>query len=123
MHQITWTCNHCGAEIKDNEGSLRVDNRQASDRATAVSTWEETHEDPETGSINMTAARVLDTMPARISWDVTHYSCDGDGVYEIDVARLRGPWDLLSTTAHLLEKTWLQHTNWDTLLWDKISHK
>ena len=62
-------------------------------------------------------------MPARISWDVTHYSCDGDGVYEIDVARLRGPWDLLSTTAHLLEKTWLQHTNWDTLLWDKISHK
>ncbi|MFC8704910.1 hypothetical protein ACFUIV_22365 [Streptomyces anulatus] len=40
----------------------------------------------------------------------------GEGAYDIPAAKTRSWEQLLDWTAHLMEKSWLSHTDWDDFL-------
>jgi predicted GIY-YIG superfamily endonuclease len=75
------------------------------------------------GCFMYTGAELME-LPDAARWRVHHADCDPDPDgqdYHFDVARADTHEKLLSWTAHLLEKTWIQDTNWSEFLYSKIS--
>jgi hypothetical protein len=60
--------------------------------------------------------------PEAATWHVWHRTCDPDPdeeaspYYHVGLERIADAADLLHWTAHLMEKSWLEHTNWRELI-------
>jgi hypothetical protein len=58
---------------------------------------------------------------ARARWHIYHRRCDPQpdarNDYSFCISRVRTERDLLSRTAHLLEKRWLRDTDWSSFLY------
>jgi hypothetical protein len=115
--QITWTCAECRQPIEDGTGYIHIDLAAVMAVETAAHEWTAKHETPE-GAIFLTGADLFD-YPTAAGWTTHHADCDphpDSNDYWFDVARARTHAQLLDWTAHLMGKTWLEHTNWANLI-------
>lgn len=115
---ITVVCSLCGKPILPGAGWLLVSHSDINRTATAWSEFEE-RKRAESGIDGLVALDELMDLPGRAAWQAFHRTCDPDldsHDYYIDVERFTTWADVVSWTAHLMGKTWLQHTNWAALL-------
>lgn len=117
---ITWTCQHCHGPIADGTGWITIERSDAYQHAREVKEWRASLESPH----YITGAELRD-LPDKPRWNITHSTCDEvEDVtdYTIAIERIRTERDLLSWSAHLLGKTWIQHTDWDRVIRKAIRH-
>jgi hypothetical protein len=118
--KFTWNCDLCGRRVADGDGYLEVDDQAARGRAQIV---EE--------QLRALSARYVDgaipvseiaTTP-RVAWVVYHRDCDPDSEsgYWLGVERCRTLEHLLNWNAHLHEKDWLEHTDWDRFIQRRLA--
>lgn len=105
---IQWTCDVCTYPIEDSRGAVWL-------------SWEDLNRSlPDRRQPRVRTAIDVMSAPDGPRWRITHDSCvhptDLEGGYWIAVEELRTDRDLLSWTAHLMEKNWLYETNWDQVL-------
>ena len=118
--RITWTCQHCRKPIKDGTGWITIERSEAWQHARDVKAWRDSLEDP-----RFITGTKLDALPDKPRWNITHSTCDEvEDVtgYTIDIDRIRTERDLLSWSAHLLGKTWIQHTDWHRVIRKATRH-
>lgn len=115
--EIVWLCQACGQPVTDGTGYIHVNHMEiaVAERAErdfmARTTTPEGHQSV-TGEAWHDALDLLDT---EARWQVHHGTCDphpDSGDYWFDVARARTHAHLLQRTAHLMEKRWLDVTDW-----------
>jgi hypothetical protein len=106
-------CDACRKPISDGDGYLHVDHRQIAEYAAHQAATRHANE-----VIGVSLAEFL-AAPDPARWQAHHTACapKTDSVdYDIPVAQVRTWPRLISTTARLMGKTWLQHTDWDAVL-------
>ncbi|GAA4734868.1 hypothetical protein [Phytohabitans rumicis] len=112
MCDIVAICDICKASIDDFRGLLYVDMddvRRVEDAWTAH----------EKANPHGSEIRELASLPDRAKWYALHDACGvarEHDIYPIELGALTNMRQLVSWTAHLLEKTWLNSTNWDDVL-------
>lgn len=112
--QIVWLCNVCGDPIENGQGYLEVDLRAV----FRVEAWWREHRqnNPQGKPVDIDA---LLSGPEPVRWLAHHADCDSDPDYSgywFDIHRARTHAQLLNWTAHLMEKSWLEYTNWSDLI-------
>ncbi|MFC7919640.1 hypothetical protein [Streptomyces cinereoruber] len=109
-------CDICSTDIGDNEGAIWIDIQEVQTVEREYGDWERRHADGD-GTISFDIFSP-DSPPGDVRWHVSHDSCLDipELAYHIPVERLRSWPAYLHWTAHLMEKTWLQHTNWTALI-------
>ncbi len=119
---LTWTCEGCGQPVADGAGYLTVDEEAAQHFPEQLAAWEaETianNPAPDSGFTFITLPAVL-AHPEPVHWEMLHANCDtnrGRGDYRVGVERIRTAAEILRWTAHLWEKSWLMHTDWDVVV-------
>ncbi|MFE7229878.1 hypothetical protein ACFVAF_04220 [Streptomyces sp. NPDC057596] len=121
MLDLQLICDACGKPIKGAEGYLWIDNDQINAVLKAASAWERKHtitDGPLAGGQMYSGADLFD-YPEDIKWQAHHHACDSNqdaNAYSIQANRIDTWAELLDWTAHLMEKDWLTHTDWDELL-------
>lgn len=110
VRELVWLCEACGQPVADGTGYIHVNNIEvtAAQRAWADYDQRDTNQGEDWDAV----LQLLDDEPR---WRVHHASCDPApeaNDYWIDVARARTHAHLLQRTAHLLEKSWLEVTDW-----------
>jgi hypothetical protein len=109
---ITWKCQVCGFAIAHGEGYLIVRHQRLNQVAVDTHAWEEAHPDGST-------MEDLASYPEDAKWEILHEACDPDPEddgYCITVERVRSTEHLLRWTIHLMEKSWLENTNWSDVV-------
>lgn len=114
VDKITWNCQACGQPIADGHGYLNI---SRSTLRRVEEAWTE-HERRNDGLMSL--AELL-ALPAPVRWLPFHHLCDpdptgDDTAYFISVERIRTPRQALWWTAHLMGKTWTEHTDWDQVI-------
>lgn len=112
MPTVRWTCHTCGDQVADDDGHVTINYRDIRRHAQQAREWE-----ADAGQV--VTMRDLLTYPDQVHWRVYHRDCDPDlesSDYSIDIERIRTPGQVIDWTAHLLEKEWLQTTDWDAVL-------
>ncbi|MBO4273110.1 hypothetical protein [Microbispora triticiradicis] len=106
-------CDACRKPIADGDGYLHVDHRK-------IAEYRE-HQAASRDAVEVVGVSLAEFLaapdPAR--WQAHHTVCapdDGGASYDVPVAQVRTWPRLASTTARLMGKTWLQHTDWDAVL-------
>ncbi|MHA3834867.1 hypothetical protein ACXR8F_04000 [Terrabacter sp. AAH1] len=120
-NELTWDCVACGKPIENTDGHLHID--VPGDVLTREAEWHEFRKErtDEQGFFSMNMAD-FGLMPEKVRWQAHHDACDRTreaNDYSIPVEDIRTPRKLLGMTAHLMEKTWLEHTNWQDVIRDK----
>ena len=118
--RITWTCKHCRKPIKDGTGWITIAQSAVWQWQRDEKAWRESREDP-----HWLTGKDLDARPDEPRWNVVHSKCDAEDTgtdYTINIERIRTERDLLSWSAHLLGKTWIQHTDWHRVIRKAIRH-
>ncbi|MET9513448.1 hypothetical protein ABZX62_34240 [Streptomyces flavidovirens] len=117
-HDLALICDGCSKPITDDAGYLWVDNREVSRTEHAFRKWEAEHTDAIDGSLSFTGGAIFD-IPEKVRWQVHHATCDpapDASSYDIPATKIRSWAELLEWTAHLMEKSWLTHTDWQDIL-------
>jgi|HubBroStandDraft_6_1064221.scaffolds.fasta_scaffold482978_2 hypothetical protein len=115
MTELTLICETCHFPVARGKGSVYVRTGDLRDHRTAKHDWREAHPDGEAVDL----ADLVDNYPEDIHWRTAHDACRDDhdeGCYEIDDEHISTWGGLAHWTAHLMEKTWLQDSDWDDLL-------
>ncbi|NJP24425.1 hypothetical protein FLW53_09440 [Microbispora sp. SCL1-1] len=102
-------CDACRRPIEDGDGFLYVELAKVRDLWSA-------QPDPDAQVLSIES---LMGRPVRPTWQARHTACapdDGGASYDVPVAQVRTWPGLAATTARLMGKSWLQHTDWDALL-------
>ncbi|MFE1928460.1 hypothetical protein ACFW91_38665 [Streptomyces asoensis] len=108
-HDLDLICDGCRKPIDDEDGYLWIDNQAVNRAQIAAQEWEASHPD---GLISDFA-----DYPEEVRWQTHHATCaPGTGGYDIPAEKIRSWEQLLDWTAHLMEKTWLGHSDWDDVL-------
>jgi hypothetical protein len=102
-------CDGCGLVVEDGDGYLVVDVGATRDRRLLRMNPDDPANDSH-GPIK----RLIG--PPRVLWQVTHSDCLPETGYELEISQVRTLRQLVTFTAHLMEKQWLQDTNWHILL-------
>ncbi|NHC21867.1 hypothetical protein G6553_01590 [Nocardioides sp. IC4_145] len=112
MEEIKWDCAACGFEIADRDGWVHVRMSEVMVQEGAVRAWHEKYPGPSH------SLSEISEFPDPVPWNALHEVCDPTGgePYAIGVEDLRTAWDLIEWTVQLLEKTWLDATNWREVL-------
>jgi hypothetical protein len=113
MAAILATCQVCNEQVVGSSGYLWIDLEEAVEAERAARQWKDEHQ---TGT---TVVDLIETYPAAAMWRVHHQACDPAMeacAYDIGMDRLVTPGDLLTWTSHLMQKSWLAHTDWDELI-------
>ena len=114
MSEITLICETCGQPITGSQGSIYIRIGDVGAHREAERQWREIH--PVGTALDIAA---LALMPEDIRWRTGHDACRTDNdqdCYDIDAARI-STWPRVAWwTAHLLEKNWLQDSDWDDVL-------
>ncbi|WP_284762820.1 hypothetical protein [Arthrobacter sp. efr-133-R2A-63] len=103
-----WTCHYCKKSIRDGAGYVDVPGADVYRLEKAEQTWREDH--PYGGTL-----KELLGLPNPAAWVATHTKCDPHpekGSYRFDVAEARTTEDILDWTLHLMDKTWMEFTDW-----------
>lgn len=112
---VTVLCEECGEPVRG-DGYVWIDNDLVKEHEDAVRAW---HARLDTqGSLVNGADFILD-HPKPVRWRAHHRSCDpvpDANAYTIEVAQLATYRDLVSWSAHLIGKGWLEATNWARVL-------
>jgi hypothetical protein len=107
-------CDICGQPVTTiDRGAVWVSYRAISEREERLADWQRLH------SGDVVSAADLATHPERVDWTWAHIDCpdpDGDNIYWFEATRFGTTADALAWTVHLLEKTWLPSTDWETLV-------
>ncbi|MGW5497748.1 hypothetical protein [Streptomyces olivaceoviridis] len=114
--ELLLVCQGCGNRIADDAGYLWVDTGEVNTAQRAARAWEAQH--PADGERGLDLQDLL-AYPDQVPWRSHHQRCDSDrdgSHYRIPAAELRTRADLLDWTAHLMEKSWLRHTDWRDVL-------
>ena len=80
--------------------------------------WEARHRTPG-GGVTVNLSDRSDPPPGKVLWEVYHKDCDphpDEEGYGIGAERCTNFAELLEWTAHLMEKRWIQNTNWSIKL-------
>ncbi|MFH8260707.1 hypothetical protein [Streptomyces roseolus] len=112
--ELTLICSTCAQEIGQDDGYLWAHTHEIHTVQQAHLTLEEQHTDPVDGSMLLDLADLAD-LPEPATWRADHHDCDParqESHYRIPADRLRLRADLLDWTAHLMEKSWLEYTDW-----------
>lgn len=74
---------------------------------------------------NKESISIDDLLFSNAHWHTSHYACRKDvgPSYEIEIYRIRTLQKLLLWTAHLMEKNWLEYTDWRALIRDVIGEE
>lgn len=110
---IQWTCAVCESPVADGDGCLTVSLVAAEQAAASIKAWDEAHPN---GAL---LGEIINAYPGPTPWLCLHHACNDDpddAVYERPVEDLRTPACVLSVTAHLMGKSWLQYTDWDDVI-------
>ncbi|MER6319275.1 hypothetical protein ABT237_36805 [Streptomyces sp. NPDC001581] len=116
--ELDLICDGCRRPIADDDGYLWVDTAEVRRTEEAVRAWEEERTDAVDGSLSFSGDDIFG-YPGKVRWRAHHALCDpapGEGAYDIPAAKIRSWEQLLDWTAHLMEKSWLLHTDWDDFL-------
>lgn len=115
MSEVQWKCAACGFPIADGDGWVHVRMSEVMDQQEAVRAWKDKYKPP--GKTGVSVGELL-AHPDVVPWNALHEVCDPTGgePYAICVEDLRTPWDLIHWTVQLLEKKWLESTNWREVL-------
>lgn len=108
------TCETCHQPITDKApGYVTINHDDANKAEHAVAEWEKQNPGPA-----ITGDALLD-YPDPAHWQSLHEACDPEpdsSSYTITSHRIDDWPKLVAWTAHLMGKTWLEHTDWDELL-------
>lgn len=111
---IAWTCDSCGSPVADGAGYVHVSRHAIHRHELESREAKERIED----RLIVSAADLLD-FPCQVSWHVHHADCDPDPeafCYWFTVERARTHAALLDWTAHLMNKRWIDATNWSDFI-------
>jgi hypothetical protein len=119
MHrELTLICSACAQPIIQDDGYLQVSHRETNEVQQAYRALQQGNTHPH-GRPPLDLHDLLD-LPEPAAWQADHRECDPfheeASHYRIPADRLRLRADLLDWTAHLMEKTWLPHTDWQKVL-------
>jgi hypothetical protein len=111
--ELEYVCDGCMRPVADGDGALYLNFGELAESRRAKEQWD-TSRDP-SGRLDIVSLLLL---PGLASWHIHHDACRPEGAdgYDIAVERVRTWRDLVRWTAHLMEKNWLPHTNWRSLL-------
>ncbi|WP_328449898.1 hypothetical protein OG780_19415 [Streptomyces sp. NBC_00386] len=122
MPDLQLICDTCKKPIEGASGYLWVDNDKVNTALADAAKWNRKHTIPEgeplAGGQLFSGADLFD-YPEAIQWQAHHHACDPNqdaNAYSIQANRIDTWAELLDWTAHLMEKDWLNHTDWDELL-------
>lgn len=116
MTELRWMCPTCLQPITDGSGLVAISMLDVRQAEAAMAAWRDAHSTNPLGVITVPLA-TLRTAPEPASWGVHHEACMPEEVsaeYWFPLARCRTGDDLLMWTLHLMDKSWLEHTNWST---------
>ncbi|WP_030886411.1 hypothetical protein [Streptomyces sp. NRRL F-5053] len=117
-HDLLAYCDTCKAPVADGDGALWADMADVDRTATNTQAWEMLETKQEAGALSFSAGSLM-SYPEPARWQVHHSACNPSPdarAYAVEVHRCRSWADLVWWTAHLMGKTWLQHTDWEDLL-------
>lgn len=109
---VTWFCDVCREPVADHDGYLGVDVLEAS-RISEL--WKEHSASHPLGSS-------LNEMPddTETGWYAVHAACGPDpepaSDYVIGIERIRTLRHVLHWTGHLMDKPWVNYTNWGRIV-------
>ena len=105
------SCDKCGMTVTPQEGVIAISKVEMEVAEAEGRAWELAHQGK---------AISLDEMltgPEPAKWQWGHQACiPDDGGYSIDAARFDSLGKTLDWTLHMMEKRWLQYTDWATLV-------
>ena len=121
LRELVWTCRFCNREVADGAGYLTLDMRMARRYGKAWAQYgdELAARRREQGGrplLYESLADMPDLSPAH--WYATHRACDPipeSSDYFIEVERIGTYSEMLHWTGHLMEKNWLESTDWHML--------
>ncbi len=106
-HELNAFCDICNGLIADGEGSIWLRSADLVHAERVTTAREEGRRTEPSG------------LPETAAWNVTHSVCApgaDTAIYRFEVHQCRTWAGLVNWTAHLMEKNWLRHTDWDELL-------
>ena len=99
-------CDKCGMAVTTQEGVIAIRNAHIAEAIAEWRAWEATHGE-------VVSLDELLTAPQSVKWLWGHDTCIlDDDSYTIDPTRFDSLGKALDQTLHMMEKTWLQHTDW-----------
>jgi len=111
---LVWICDACRKPVTDKTGYIHANYYAFGQVEAAHREFDEAHR----GEFAVNLGEFM-KLPDPARWMVHHQTCDPDidgNDYVIDVERARTHAKLLDWTAHLMEKVWLEYTDWDDLI-------
>lgn len=113
--KVNWRCGVC-KKVVSKAGSIWIDMREVAEKEKAIAAWRKKH--TRRGCVMISAEELLDSHELeRVFWLVRHDRCERapSNAYEIAIERILTQGKVLAWTAHLMEKNWLEVTNWDNV--------
>jgi hypothetical protein len=125
--KLEYRCAACGQPVAAGTGYIHVSTREAARVQEADREWQRaqdadweamTRGEPHNVGNNLSSFLAL---PDSAQWQVHHEACDDtdDDGYWFDVGRADTHEKLLSWTAHLMGKTWIEYTDWPEFLYTR----
>lgn len=111
---IVWICAECGEPIENESGYIELPNSERRRYKIEQAEWEATHPRHNEPFAVYSGGDLL-SMPDDCKWHAIHRACDPDpdgGGYWFDIERARTQLQVLDWTLHLMEKSWIDETNW-----------
>jgi hypothetical protein len=106
-------CQVCGKEVTTEEGFLAIYHDELMEYKKQSLEWEKKHPLDENVGRIIDATDIME-MPESVQWHWGHSECLGDSMYDIPYSRFDTLGKVLSWTLHLMEKSWLDYTDWET---------
>lgn len=113
---LVWKCNACDMPVEGTSGYIHINEADVAAAEIAESEIEERIASRDGFASRVWTGADLADLPDVVRWQVHHRDCDpdpGSDDYWFEVARAATHAHLLSWTAHLMGKSWLNVTDWD----------
>lgn len=117
--QVRFPCATCG-QLIESGGFVEVDEADLIHKQQAHAAWR-ADLDLDGYAEPLVTLADLARVPEPVHWRAFHYDCgseldQGRTTYSIDLQRLQTLRDVIRWTSHLMEKAWLDQTDWLALL-------
>ena len=115
---IDWRCDLCQDPLADGDYAT-VDENDVQEVRRARADLEERTRHPEFTGVHIYSGQDFGTLPPPARWLFRHHRCDpqpDSPDYSFDIANIRTEGALLAWSAHLMDKNWLDATNWQDVM-------